>query len=428
MPTVGKTIRKTCFTDFVFMEKSAAMERVILHCDCNSYYASVESIGKPELRRVPMAVCGDPESRRGIILAKNEPAKAYGIKTAETIYSALKKCPGLLLLPAHHDKYREYSEKINIIYEEYTDQVEAFSVDESWLDVTGSLHLFGSGKDIADTLRRRIREELDLTISVGVSFNKIFSKLGSDYKKPDATTVITRENYKNILWPLDVKDMLFVGHAAAEKLLQHGIMTIGDIASAGQETLQSLLGKSGETIWAYAMGLDKDPVKKIGESDPVKSVGNGITFPRDLITLEDIRAGLLMLCDSVGSRLRRKEFYCTNVQVQIKDPALKVISRQRKLPEATNSTKELFEASLAIVQSSWRIGAPIRLLSVTAGGLTHESGIQTNLLVDAKKQAKNTKLDHAMDAIRNKYGRDALQYGSVIQTELRGKKSGKPKK
>ncbi|MBR0025685.1 MAG: DNA polymerase IV, partial [Clostridia bacterium] len=201
------------------------MERVILHCDCNSYYASVESIGRPELREKPMAVCGDPENRHGVILAKNEPAKKLGIKTAESVYQALKKCPDLILLPPHHDLYHEYCRKINAIYAEYTDQVEAFSVDESWLDVTGSLHLFGSGEEIANTLRRRVWEEIGITISVGVSFNKAFAKMGSDYKKPDATTVITKENFRDILWPLPAGDLLFIGAVAADTLAKSGIKT-----------------------------------------------------------------------------------------------------------------------------------------------------------------------------------------------------------
>lgn len=352
------------------------MDRVILHCDCNSYFASVESIDRPELNDVPMAVCGDPESRRGIILAKNEKAKAYGIVTAETVYAALRKCPELTLVPPHHEKYRLYCEKVNAIYQQYTDQVEAFSVDESWLDVTGSQHLFGSGKEIADALRRRVREELGLTISVGVSFNKVFAKLGSDYKKPDATTVITRENYQTILWPLPARDMLFVGKAAADKLGGHGVLTIGDIVKVGRENMRLLLGKSGETTWAYAAGLDDSPVKKIGEADPVKSVGNGATFYRDITSEKDIRAALLMLSDTVGARLRRRGLYCTTLQVQIKDPLLKVISRQRKLPAPINTTREIADAAFEILKGAWKIGSPIRLLAVSAEGLTQENSAQ----------------------------------------------------
>ena len=221
-------------------------DRVILHCDLNCFFASVELLSHPDLRDIPTAVCGDPASRHGIILAKNEPAKRLGIQTAETIWQAKKKCPGLVLLPPHHGLYREYSRRVNAIYEQYTDLVEPFGIDESWLDITGSMHLFGGDpKAIADALRRRLRQELGLTISVGVSFNKVFAKLGSDYKKPDATTVISRENWQDIVWPLPVGDLLFVGRAAGRVLHQYGVETIGQLAACSPQMLETLLGKLG---------------------------------------------------------------------------------------------------------------------------------------------------------------------------------------
>ena len=215
------------------------MDRIILHCDLNSFYASVELLDHPELRDRPVAVCGDPNSRHGIILAKNEPAKRYKVQTAETIWQARRKCPELVLLPAHHWKYRDYSRRVNAVYERYTDLVEPFSIDESWLDITGSLHLFGGdAKALADEIRRVLREELGLTVSVGVSFNKIFAKMGSDYKKPDATTVISRENYQELLWPLPITSLLFVGRSAAAALEHYGVHTIGDLARLKCTTLQ----------------------------------------------------------------------------------------------------------------------------------------------------------------------------------------------
>ncbi|MBR3640621.1 MAG: DNA polymerase IV, partial [Oscillibacter sp.] len=217
------------------------MERIILHCDLNSFFASVELLSRPELRDVPVAVSGDPASRHGIILAKNEPAKKFGVKTAETIWQAKKKCPDLVLLPSHHALYREYSKKVNAIYDEYTDLVEPFGIDESWLDVTHTLHLFGGdAKGLADALRARLREELGLTISVGVSFNKVFTKLGSDYKKPDATTVISPENWKEIVWPLPVGDLLFVGAAARKAFAQYGVETVGQLAACKREMTETL--------------------------------------------------------------------------------------------------------------------------------------------------------------------------------------------
>ena len=245
------------------------MDRVIYHCDCNSFYCSVELLSQPELRAVPTAVCGDPKSRHGIILAKNELAKRLGVHTAETIWQARQKCPDLTLLPAHHGLYRDFSKKVNAIYDRFTDLIEPFGIDESWLDVTGSLHLFGGDpRALADRIRNTVREELGLTISVGVSFNKVFAKLGSDYKKPDATTVISRENYQRMVWPLPVTDLLFVGRAAARVLGQYGISTIGDLARFDRFALGELLGKQGGQLWNYANGLDGSPVAPAGTPGP----------------------------------------------------------------------------------------------------------------------------------------------------------------
>lgn len=397
------------------------MDRTVLHCDCNAYFASVECIRHPELRNVPMAVCGDPKRRHGIILAKNELAKRYGVKTAEPIWEALRKCPGLKLVVPHHDQYREYCEKINRIYLQYTDRVERFSIDESWLDVTDSLHLYGDGKTIADTLRRRIREELGLTISVGVSFNKVFAKLGSDYKKPDATTVISRENFRDIVWPLPARDMLFVGRAAEDILERAGVKTIGGIAQTGRAQIVALLGRSGAALWDHANGVDNSPVRCFDEVDQVKSVGNSITFSRDLACEADIRAGLTMLADSVATRLRQQKLYCTTVQVQIRDPFLKTIQRQMKLPAATNTTSALFNVALLLVQKAWPLTAPIRLLGVTASGLTERAAEQMDLLDENPgRREREMRRDHAIDAIRARYGKQAIEYARTMQTDILG--------
>ena len=392
------------------------MDRTILHCDCNSYFASVECISHPELKRVPMAVCGDPESRHGIILAKNELAKAYGIQTAETIWQAKRKCPQLTLVVPHHDLYEQISDQINEIYGQYTDLVEPFSIDESWLDVTGTLHTFGSGERIANELRRRIREEIGITISVGVSFNKIFAKLGSDYKKPDATTCITRDNYQTILWPLPARDMMFVGSTTAERLARMGIATIGDIAHAGRDQLRLILGRSGETIWEYAAGEDCSLVRRADESEQPKSIGNSITFPHDLVGRQEICAGLLALCDQVGSRLRKHGLYCATVQIQIKDPLLATISRQQKLAAPTNVTRELYEAAVAIADKSWSMSSPVRLLSVTAANLGDCCTEQMTLIGDTTEgKLKNAKLDRAMDSIRARFGKDSISYARLMK-------------
>ncbi len=390
--------------------------RTILHCDCNNFYASVELLKFPELRDKPVAVAGDPEGRHGIILAKNMIAKRMGVQTAETIWQAKRKCPGLVLLPPHHDEYEAVSQRVNEIYCSVTDQVEPFSVDESWLDVTGSRQLFGDGKTIADELRRRVREELGITISVGVSDNKSWAKLGSDYKKPDATTVITRENVADLLYPLPIQDMLFVGHAAAEVLRRHGVMTIGMLAAAPRESLVKWLGKQGESLHAMANGLDDAPVRRWGESEMVKSVGNGMTFPHDLVGEEAWKAGLMPLCDSVGSRLRAQHLKCRTVTVQIKDPQFKVISRQKTLPMPTSLTKVLFRESLAILHQCWSKDAPIRLLTVTASALCREdeeAAAQLSFLNTVKPDdPRQTRLEQAVDGLRRRYGKSAIAPGT----------------
>ncbi len=388
-------------------------DRVILHCDLNSFYASVELLDYPELRDKPVAVCGDPESRHGIILAKNEAAKKFKVQTAETVWQARKKCPDLILLPAHHSKYHDYSKKVNAIYDRFTDLVEPFSIDESWLDVTGSLHLFHTdGKGLADRIRQTIREELGLTISVGVSFNKIFAKMGSDYKKPDATTVITRENYRDLLWPLPVTDLIFVGRAAARTLGEYGIRTIGDLANFGREPLVGLLGKQGSTLFDYATGAEHAPVIPAREMPPPKSVGNGLTFPKNLVGWEALRSGVTMLSDEVAVRLRQLDMKCTTVNITVRDPNFKDISRQKPLPAPSYLAREITQAAMELLEQSWTARAPVRALTVTAQNLmpAADAAEQLSLLTPdaAPKRQKVEKIERTMDGIRDKFGKTAI--------------------
>ena len=393
------------------------MERVILHCDQNCFFASVELLSHPDLRDVPMAVCGDPASRHGIILAKNEPAKRFGIQTAETVWQARRKCPSLVLLPPHHKLYREYSVRVNELYGQYTDLVEPFGIDESWLDITGSMHLFGGDPvAIADELRHRVREELGLSISVGVSFNKIFAKLGSDYKKPDATTLISPENWQEIVWPLPVGAMLFVGRSAQRTLAQYGVETIGQLAACRPEMIEKLLGKLGRQLHEYANGLDRSPVRPQAEREPVKSVGNGTTFPHDLTRWEEVRAGLAALSDSVAMRLRRQGLYCSGVQVTIKDSSFRSISRQKRLESPTRLMKDIQRAAMELTRSAWRAPTPIRMLTVTALHITEsaESFEQLDLLGAGRavSDARQEKLESAVRAIRDKFGDGSITFGS----------------
>ncbi|MDE7260863.1 MAG: DNA polymerase IV [Oscillospiraceae bacterium] len=398
------------------------MERVILHCDLNCFYASVELLSHPELRDVPTAVCGDPESRKGIILAKNEPAKKFGVQTAETIWQARQKCPDLVLLRPHHDLYHRFSHLVNEIYGSYTDLVEPFGIDESWLDITGSMHLFGGDPAaIADGIRARVTRELGLTLSVGVSFNKVFAKMGSDYKKPDATTVISRSNWKQVIWPLPVGAMLYAGPAAQRALGQYGVRTVGDLAALDAGLPEQLLGKLGRQLWEYANGLDRSPVRPQHEREPVKSVGNSCTFKENLTSRVQVRQGMTMLCDSVAARLRQQGLYCGAVSVSVKDPSFRTVSRQKHLSHSTHLTRELLEAAMELVEKVWKPPAPVRLLNVTALALTDglETYEQADLFAPQQpvEDKKHERLELAMDAIRKKYGGGAISYGGAAGLE-----------
>ena len=393
-------------------------QRVIFHCDLNCFFASVELLDKPALWDVPVAVCGDPKSRHGIILAKNEPAKKRGVQTAETVWQAKKKCPVLVLLPPHHELYEVYSRRVNEIYGRFTDLVEPFGIDESWLDVTGSLHLFGGdARALADRIRATVKAETGLTVSVGVSFNKVFAKLGSDLKKPDATTVIPPEGWRDIVWPLPVGDMLFAGRSTQRVLGQYGIETIGQLAACPEEMAEQLLGKMGGQLWRYANGLDNSPVRPGHQREPVKSVGNGTTFPADLVRWEQIRQGLAPLCDSVATRLRRQRLYAGGVSVTLKGADFKTVSRQMRLDEPTHLMRDIWETAQELARQIWKAPTPIRAMTVTALYVTEDGQAyrQMDLLgqATAKRSERQEKLESAVDAIREKYGSGAIRFGQT---------------
>ena len=385
-------------------------DRVILHCDCNSFFASAESIDHPEYKTVPMAVGGDPKTRHGIVLAKNELAKKYNIQTAETIWSAMKKCPGLLVVPPHYELYSKLSRKINAIYQEYTDLVEPFSVDESWLDVTASQKLFGSGREIADTLRKRIEEEIGVTISVGVSFTKTFAKMGSDYKKPNATTVITRENFREILWPLPVEDMMFIGKNSAKMYHDRGIHTIGDLAKLDKDYVERISGKSGLDVWRKVNGIEDDPVMPAGYEYEAKSISHMVTFDHNLTDPEEIRTGTLKIADEVGSRLRKSGKYAFVVYVQWKNPDLKVKQKQRKLHDSTNRTKEIYTVAMKLLSEIHRPYEPVRMLTVGVSDFTDVPVSQANLFEDPHTDEKQEKLEQTMDQIRARFGKNVVGF------------------
>ena len=397
-------------------------QKSILHCDLNAFYASVEEVRNPELRKFPVAVCGNPENRHGIILAKNEKAKAFGVKTAETIWQAQRKCPELILVRPHHAEYSKYSRIVNDIYLRYTDLVEPFGIDESWLDVTGTTHLFGSPEHIADELRAVVKEETGLTISVGVSFTKAFAKLGSDYKKPDATTVITPENYKEIVWPLPVSDLLFVGKSAKKTFERLGINTIGELAESSRATVSSLLGKTGELIHDYANGKSDSPVQSaFAESDP-KSIGRGITFPHDLTEIHEIKTGIAILADDVAARLRKHGLRAFSVSLTVRDPNFKTTSRQKTLAAPTHLEHDITKTCLELYNAYYaKKGVPVRMLTVTVSSLIPDSAAaheQVSLFEEENDGAKHESIELAVDKIRKKFGREAMKKGSFLNPDF----------
>lgn len=391
------------------------MDRIIFHCDCNSFFASCEELLQPSLKDVPMAVTGDPECRHGVILAKNQKAKKYGIVTGEPVIYAKRKCPSLVCTLSHHDLYREICEKINSIYVEYTDLVEKASIDESYLDVTNTLHLFGNDpKSLADSIRKRIKNEIGITISVGVSFCKVIAKFGSDYKKPDATTVIMRDNMSEIFHKADISELFLAGKKTVEKLRMLGINTIGELAFSDREKIGEIFGKQGLSLWDNANGNDRSPVASYYEKQEVKSVGNSMTFKRDLVGYEDIKSGIAFLSDSVACRLRKDNKKCTVIQIGIKDTDFRTMQRQTTLKRATNLQREITEVAMSLIKGNWSMTQPVRLLSVTASGLTDEDEdfFQMDLFASADiKHEKQEKIENTLDDIRKKFGSSAIKFG-----------------
>lgn len=381
------------------------MSRIILHSDCNCFYASVECALNPELKGKPVAVSGNPEKRHGIILAKSEEAKKFGVKTGEAIWQAKKKCPQLITLPPNFSKYVEYSKSVKEIYYKYTDMVESFGLDEAWLDVTGSTRLFGNGYEIAQQIRNRIKKELDITVSIGVSYNKIFAKLGSDYKKPDAVTLINKSNYKHMVWSLPAEDLLYVGSATKKKLNSLGIFTIGQIANTPVDILKKNLGKWGQMLHSFANGNDTSTVALYGETSPVKSIGNSTTSPRDLKDITDVKIIMGVLADSVARRMREQGLSCMLVSITVRDNSLCSFTRQKKLLSYTDITSEILNTALALFKESYSWKKPIRSLGLSVSELTcKDSGTQLSLFEDNKKRLRQESLDKTTDALKNRFG------------------------
>ncbi len=388
--------------------------RKILHCDANNFYASIECMLDPTLKDKYVAVSGNPDKRHGIILAKNQKAKECGVKTGDVIWEAKRKCPNLVLVPPQFDKYVYYSDKIFDIYCQYTDRVEPFGIDECWLDVTGSMRLFKSATAIADELRERIKKEIGITISVGVSFNKIFAKLGSDMKKPDATTLISPDNFKTKVWPLDVSDLLMIGRKTEAKLKGLGINTIGDLANTNVDVLISKFGINGQKIYDNANGNNSEEVRLYYDKHIPKSIGNSTTMPKDVVLRDEAKAVIMALSEMVAIRLRKYGFIAGGVHLGMRFNDLSYVGKQSKLPYKINSASSICDFAMEIYDS-FQHTLPLRLLSVTTFDLSKGEEMQQLSLFDDERVEKLRRIDASLDKIREKYGYNALKSASLLE-------------
>ncbi|MEG1523718.1 MAG: DNA polymerase IV [Clostridia bacterium] len=385
------------------------MERRILHADFNSFYASVACCLNPSLRAYPVAVAGNPEVRHGIILAKNELAKRFGVKTGEAIWQAKQKCPRLISVAPDFSAYERFSARGREVYGQYSDQVESFGLDENWIDVTGITSSFRQTALLADEIRVRIQKELGITISVGVAANKVFSKLGSDIKKPNAVTVVSPDNYQQVAWPLPASDLLYVGRVTTQRLNRYGIMTIGDVANTPPIFLKSQFGKCGLMLHAFANGQDISPVLRMEDETMVKSVGNGLTTPRDLVNNDDVYLTIYMLAESVAARLRTLNMRARTISTAVRDTGLYSFSRQMRLSKPTHITQEIACTAMELFRQHYIWRVPVRSLTVTACDLIgEETPLQLSLFGDEANRAKAEALDKAVDGIRKRYGYDAI--------------------
>ena len=390
-------------------------ERTILHSDMNSFYASVEMMLDPSLRGKAVAVCGATEDRHGIVLAKSELAKKAGVKTGMVNWEAKQKCPDIIFVRPQYDQYLKYSKLAHEIYYRYTDLVEPFGMDECWLDVTASRRIKGDGMTIAEEIRESMREELGLTVSVGISFNKIFAKLGSDMKKPDATTEITRDNFRDKIWPLPADEMIYVGRATIKKLNQRGIYTIGDLANFDPELLRHTLGKNGEMIWQFANGLDISRVCHKDFVSPVKSLGHGITCNADLINNREVWKVMYELSQDIGHKLRMHELLAYGVQISIRSSELWGNQYQTQLRLPTRSSQELAEAGFELFTERFDWKTPIRAVCVRAINLVSDkSPYQPDLLTDIGKIERRDRLETCIEDIRRRFGKTAIRAASLM--------------
>ena len=394
--------------------------RIVLHSDLNNFFASVECKKNPELWDVPVAVCGRREDRHGIVLAKNEKAKRAGVKTAEAIWQAKQKCPHLVIVPPDYDEYVRYSAMVKKIYSDYSDRVESFGMDEAWIELTGDINIktLEDGRKVAEEIRQRIKKEIGLTVSIGVSDNKVFSKLASDYKKPDAVTVFGPFNYESAVKELDIGEMLFVGRSAKSRLHLYGINTIGDMASSNELFLKTVLGKNGIKMYYDACGANTSIVTRIGESaTETKSVGNSVTLPKDLENIEEVKTMIHLLSDKVAWRLRNGGFACRTVCISVRDTSLVTTEKQCPVKRTSNSI-EIAHAAIELYLKSYDVTKPVRSMGVRCTNLVNtKEHVQLDMFDnDEFFRNKREMMDKVMDKIRMKYGMSLIYPASTMGT------------
>lgn len=385
--------------------------RTILHCDCNNFYAAVEETLNPALSGNPVIVCGDPSLRHGIVLSKSYAAKACGVKTGEALWEARLKCPTAVMVPANQRRYLAFSRKMRSLCHRYSSQVESFGLDENWLDVSG--HPL-SGEEIAARIRKSVKDELGITVSIGVSFNKVFAKLGSEMRKPDATTVISQNNFRQKIWPLPASELLFIGHATTRHLQKMGIFTIGELARCPPQLLQDNFGKNGLTMWRYANGKDDAQVLSVNDADDVKSIGNSTTALHDIANVAEAKTIIYLLSDSVATRLRKHDFCCHTVSLWMRDTQLNSFERQCKLPQFSDISDEIAQAAMSLLDAHYPWELPLRSLGVRGTELINMNHDMQEIIATDPIRTKGKRLEHALDDIRKRWGHTHVRRGLMI--------------
>lgn len=395
------------------------MNRLIFHIDVNSAFLSWESVrrvkqGLPDLRNVPACIGGDPKKRTGIVVAKSIPAKKYGVQTGEPVAMALRKCPDLVIAKSDFELYIKCSRAFKEICASYAPVMESFSIDEVFLDMTGTSLIYPDPVRTAHEIKDKIRNELGFTVNVGISTNKLLAKMASDFEKPDKVHTLFPEEIPMKMWPLPVRDLLFLGKASEKKLTEAGIHTIGDMAHTREAEIQTLLGnKAGHQLWQYACGIDDSPVR--AQPEEAKGFSVETTFNDDIVSVEQVLPILLEQCDVVATRMRRKEKKCTSVSVTFRTLDFRNKSHQTTLPNATDMTDEIYKNAKKLFIESWK-GDPLRLIGVALTNLTDESFEQMSLFEDNEQKERHRKLDATMDAIRQKFGNDKITRASIMNS------------